>query len=582
MRAQPDAAPLKAAFLHFHHALLVLREIGSLRWVYGVVVLCVAGAAALATVPAILYRTIYDTIASRQPVAVVLTMAGFLIGVHFLATLLSASVQMLVIIVNQVAQKRLTQRMINTLICAKAGTLRDAETGQLLGRITQDAGALVGWMTTIVTSVVSPLFTLGAAGIVLYRMEWRFLVIALALFTVTAIITQVSRRSVEVTTTAVQQDQATILHRLTDLMRSIYELQLTSSPRAFLDAIGVDYDTLRKSMVGMWVSTVLPVSVSSLLYAVANAATIAYGAFLVAHDRTTIGTLIGSMSLIAQLSGSVQVLVSARVRNFQIKSSCVRLLDILELPQGRTDDEPDVLTMQRGGEPIVEAKDVVVRAGTRDVIQGVSLSIERGATVRLHGPNGSGKSTLCRTLAGLEPLASGNITFDNVPVNHLSRSRLRKCITMVVQNPHIFSGSLRFNITCWSGELSQRTFDEVCRITGANDIAARFPDGMLTKVGDGGVRLSGGETCQVAIARALALSPDVLVLDESLVPMASRVASRTVQRIRAVFPQMAIIIIGHHVPSGVHIDTTTSLPMNPGSSGDSAKGITVLADNAGT
>ncbi|MBG0814212.1 peptidase domain-containing ABC transporter [Planomonospora sp. ID82291] len=148
------------------------------------------------------------------------------------------------------------------------------------------------------------------------------------------------------------------------------------------------------------------------------------------------------------------------------------------------------------------------------VLRDVSLHIPPGARVAIVGASGSGKTTLGRALVGLVEPSTGRIRFDGVPLEEFDRRWLRRQVGVVTQQPHLFSGTVRANIAGFS-ELSGQAVEHAARVAEIHDEITRLPQGYDTDVGEGGGRLSGGQRQRLALARALAHRPRILLLDES-------------------------------------------------------------------
>ncbi|GAA2875937.1 peptidase domain-containing ABC transporter [Streptosporangium fragile] len=148
------------------------------------------------------------------------------------------------------------------------------------------------------------------------------------------------------------------------------------------------------------------------------------------------------------------------------------------------------------------------------VLREVSLRIPPGARVAIVGASGSGKTTLGRALIGLVEPAAGQVLFDGIPLRELDRKWLRRQVGVVTQQPHLFAGTVMDNIAGFSS-LSRQAVEHAARVAEIHDEIVRLPQGYDTDVGEGGSRLSGGQRQRLAIARALARRPRILLLDES-------------------------------------------------------------------
>ncbi len=149
------------------------------------------------------------------------------------------------------------------------------------------------------------------------------------------------------------------------------------------------------------------------------------------------------------------------------------------------------------------------------VLQGINLVAEPGQTVALLGATGSGKSTLVHLIPRFYDVDEGKVTLDGVDVRELPLHQLRTHVGAALQEPVLFTGTIRDNIRYGRPDASDEEVFAVAKAAQAHDFISSFPDGYDTQVGQRGVNLSGGQKQRIAIARALLVKPEVLILDAS-------------------------------------------------------------------
>jgi ATP-binding cassette subfamily B protein len=149
------------------------------------------------------------------------------------------------------------------------------------------------------------------------------------------------------------------------------------------------------------------------------------------------------------------------------------------------------------------------------VLQGIDLAAEPGQTVALLGATGSGKSTLMHLIPRFYDVDEGRVTLDGVDVRELPLHQLRAHVGVVLQEPVLFSGTIRDNIRYGRPDASEEELVAAAKAAQAHDFITFFPEGYDTQVGQRGVNLSGGQKQRIAIARALLVEPEVLILDAS-------------------------------------------------------------------
>jgi ATP-binding cassette subfamily C protein LapB len=181
------------------------------------------------------------------------------------------------------------------------------------------------------------------------------------------------------------------------------------------------------------------------------------------------------------------------------------------------------------------------------VLRSVGLKFEPGERVAVLGRIGSGKSTILRLLAGLYQPSEGAVEFDGVDLRQIDPVEYRSRMGFVSQEPRLFNGTLRDNVTMGRGDLDAARLAEVARLTGLDRVVSGHPQGWDLNVGEMGGLLSGGQRQLVALARALVHRPQILLMDE---PTSSMDAQSELQFLRQLKDAMSqaegtLIVVTH-------------------------------------
>lgn len=189
-------------------------------------------------------------------------------------------------------------------------------------------------------------------------------------------------------------------------------------------------------------------------------------------------------------------------------------------------------------------------------LDGISFRTELGQTVAFVGPSGSGKTTLVKLLVGLYPPAQGQILYNDVPGSQLDLDALREQIGFVTQDPQLFAGTIRDNLLFVAPDATDEDCLRALREAAADSLLRRAPLGLDTVIGEGGVKVSGGEKQRLSIARALLRRPTLLVFDEAtsaLDSLTEEEISRTVRELSATRRHLTILI-AHRLSTILHAD----------------------------
>lgn len=189
-------------------------------------------------------------------------------------------------------------------------------------------------------------------------------------------------------------------------------------------------------------------------------------------------------------------------------------------------------------------------------LRDISFETRLGETVAFVGPSGSGKTTLVKLLVGLYPPASGSILYNSTSGNDLDFDELRERIGLVTQDTQLFSGTIRENLLFVRPDATDAECMEVLRQSSCQTLLSRAPQGLDTVIGEGGVKVSGGEKQRLSIARSLLRQPNLLVFDEASSSLDSLTEEEITATIRDVSSRsdLITIMIAHRLSTIMHAD----------------------------
>ena len=186
----------------------------------------------------------------------------------------------------------------------------------------------------------------------------------------------------------------------------------------------------------------------------------------------------------------------------------------------------------------------------------ISFDVNRGETIAFVGPSGAGKTTLVKLLVGLYQPKQGQVLYNGVDSTEIDLDRLRERIGLVTQDAQLFSGTIRENLKFVNPHATDEECLDVLHKSAANALLARADKGLDTVIGEGGVKVSGGEKQRLSIARALLRNPHLLVFDEatsSLDSLTEEEISRTMREV-ASSREVITILIAHRLSTVMHAD----------------------------
>lgn len=229
--------------------------------------------------------------------------------------------------------------------------------------------------------------------------------------------------------------------------------------------------------------------------------------------------------------------------------------NIISQPKEHKPEHPETLDEIKA----LEFKDVTFQhqSASRPAIQDVSFVTNRGQTIAFVGPSGAGKTTLVKLLVGLYQPQKGHVFYDGHDSKKIDLDELRKQIGLVTQDTQLFAGTIRENLLFVNPTASDEELMDVLHKSAASTLLARADKGLDTRIGESGIKVSGGERQRLSIARALLRHPKILVFDEATSALDSLTEEEINKTIRDVSnaKNHITILIAHRLSTVMHADT---------------------------
>ena len=190
----------------------------------------------------------------------------------------------------------------------------------------------------------------------------------------------------------------------------------------------------------------------------------------------------------------------------------------------------------------------------RDILKGVSFTVPAGSKLAIVGPTGAGKSTISRLLFRFYDVSAGSVEIDGLDVRDVTQESLRAAIGVVPQDTVLFNDTIGYNIAYGKPGATQADIERAARLAQVHDFVASLPEGYATRVGERGLKLSGGEKQRVAIARTILKDPRILILDEATSALDSRTEREIDAALRLVSADRTTLVIAHRLSTVVDAD----------------------------
>ncbi|MEJ7646391.1 MAG: ABC transporter ATP-binding protein [Chryseolinea sp.] len=277
--------------------------------------------------------------------------------------------------------------------------------------------------------------------------------------------------------------------------------------------------------------------------------------WLIFRHVLTTGELITMQFISTSIFGPLQELGNVILNYREVEASLNNFDQLMKKPIERRPVAP----VEIGPLNSIHFEDVVFRHHTAQLnaIDGVSLEVRRGETIAFVGPSGSGKSTLVKLLVGLYQPVSGSILFNNVVSTAIRYNELRRQIGFVTQDTQLFAGSIRDNLLFVKADATDEEMIDALNRSSCAGLLQKSQHGIHTILGEGGMKLSGGEKQRISIARALLRRPRLLIFDEATSALDSLTEEDITNTVRDVSnsKDQITILIAHRLSTVMHAKT---------------------------
>jgi ABC-type multidrug transport system fused ATPase/permease subunit len=420
------------------------------------------------------------------------------------------------------------------------------QTGQLMSRATVDLQGVRFFLGYGLIFFFQNVLTVLSVTVVLFFFEWKLALIVLAITPVLVVLAYRYSHVTHPTLRDVQQKLADVATVAEENIVGVHVVksfaQEPQEQAKFIDrSEAVFQQTLRANR-----QRALYVPFISWVPMLAQAAVLLVGARMVANGQLTVGGFIAFNLYLGMLILPLRSLGMWVGQAQRATASGERIFQVMDEPEEIADRPGAIELPEGGGDLRFEGVGFEYMDG-RPVLHDIDLELEPGKTIALIGHTGSGKTTLTSLVPRFYDVTSGRVTLDGVDVRDVKLNSLRHAIGIISQDPFLFSATVRENITFGAPDLDDAEVEDIARLAQAHEFVERLPKGYDTVIGERGITLSGGQRQRLAIARALAVDPRVLILDDATASVDASTEARIRVGLREAMRNRTTLIIAHRL-----------------------------------
>jgi ATP-binding cassette subfamily B protein len=420
------------------------------------------------------------------------------------------------------------------------------QTGQLMSRATVDLQGVRFFLGYGLIFFFQNVLTVVSVTAVLFVFEWKLALIALA---ITPLLVALAYRYSHVAHPTLREVQQKLADVATVAEENIVGVHVVKSfaqepqesAKFHARSEDVFQQTLRANR-----QRALYVPLISWVPLVAQGAVLLVGARMVTHGELSVGGFVAFNLYLGMLVMPLRSLGMWIGQSQRATASGERIFQVMDEPE-EIAERPGAVELPPGGGHIRFDDVVFEYIEGRPVLDGVTLDVPAGRTIALIGQTGSGKTTLTSLVPRFYDVTTGRVTVDGAAVRDVTLTSLRRAIGVISQDPFLFSATVRENITFGAPDLDDAEVERIARLAQAHEFVAELPDGYDTVIGERGITLSGGQRQRLAIARALAVDPRILILDDATASVDATTEARIRTGLREAMRNRTTLIIAHRL-----------------------------------
>jgi ABC-type multidrug transport system fused ATPase/permease subunit len=440
----------------------------------------------------------------------------------------------------------LRQGLYSHLVRLSFGFYDRHQTGQLMSRATVDLQGVRFFLGYGLIFFFQNALTVVSVTAVLLFFEWKLALIALAVTPVLVVLAYRYSHIAHPTLREVQQKLADVATVAEENIVGVHVVKSFAqepqeSAKFHARSEAVFRQTLRANR-----QRALYVPFISWVPLLAQGAVLLVGARMVTSGELTVGGFVAFNLYLGMLVMPLRSLGMWIGQSQRATASGERIFQIMDEPE-EIAERPEAAELPPGGGHLRFDDVGFEYLEGRPVLDGVSLDVPAGRTIALIGQTGSGKTTLTSLVPRFYDVTSGRVTVDGVDVRDVTLTSLRRSIGVISQDPFLFSATVRENITFGAPDLDDGEVERIARLAQAHEFVAELPEGYDTVIGERGITLSGGQRQRLAIARALAVDPRILILDDATASVDATTEARIRAGLREAMQNRTTLIIAHRL-----------------------------------
>ncbi|WP_435148625.1 ABC transporter ATP-binding protein [Candidatus Pelagibacter bacterium nBUS_32] len=453
----------------------------------------------------------------------------------------------LMIQVGEEISKALQFDMLKSLINADTQDIDKKHSGKFISNLTYDVTHITNLLSNAILILFKDSLTLIGLLTVMFIQNWKLSLISIIMIPIASIFARTLGKRMGKIVTEAQERSGNLISYLVELFKNhkiakIFQKEEYETRRADVHLTELMNKNKKIATVLIRMSPIMEVLTGIMI-----AILIYYSGKLIVKGEIDVNNFFSFLAAMMLAYQPVRSLTSLNIVINEGLSASLRILPIIDAENLIKDSEISKPLEIR--ESKIKFKNIFFKyeANEKDVLKDINLEFKGGKMTALVGHSGSGKSTILNLIPRFYQPYSGQIIIDDQPINHVTIETLRNNISLVSQETTLFDDTIKNNIKYANENATDDEIHQAAKLSNSHEFIEKLPNKYETKIGENGVRLSGGEKQRISIARAMIKKSSIILLDEATSSLDSQTESKIQEALNTLTKNKTTIVIAHRL-----------------------------------
>ena len=432
----------------------------------------------------------------------------------------------------------------NHIIRLKFNFYDQNESGQLLSRIIDDTKIINNFISLRLPDILPSILMVIGSLCMLFVLDWKLTMVIFTILFIFLICMYPLGQIMEKLSTNTQNETAKFSGLISKILTNIYLVKSNGTEEKESENGRIKLTKIYQlGLKQAKINSILE-PLSGFLIMLLIALILSIGTWRVSHGDITSGNLVAMIFYVFQLVSPISNLISLITDYKKATGASQRISEILDEEQ----EYLNLLSDQKNISGSIKFENVSFSYGNELILDNVSFTIPENKVTAFVGPSGSGKSTILKLIENMYKIDSGNINIGNLKINEVNLKEWRKKVGYVIQGNSMINGTIKENLVYGNEkEIDDKTLDYYTYMANCRDFIDSLDKGYDTKIGENGMKISGGQQQRLSIARGFIKNPDYLLLDEVTSNLDSESEQKIQDSLTKLMNNKTTIIIAHRL-----------------------------------